>query len=323
MANKVFNMAGGLHSAAAYSAFEDELYNGNTVASYQALAVSSGTGMQVIINKGNGMIATDNMYSRRIQLDANVTATITAADTSLARIDTVVIYVDNSVATTTSVVDNTNDILKTAVVKGTPAQTPTAPSTATIQSAIGAGNDFMILANVTVPAKATAITASNITDKRPSIAGRGMIGDITISFRAKPAPGRLFMNGGKYQKTDYPLMYDFVRKNPAYGTTTATAFTLTNMSGRAPFGTSSNVSYATLGKKIGYDNPRAPRSVFEKIGTTNLIPKFTGSAFKASAYTWIINQTAQNVPIAGDPLTDGVPGNIPPSIVVNYEVVAS
>ena len=26
MANKVFNMAGGLHSAAAYSAFEDALY---------------------------------------------------------------------------------------------------------------------------------------------------------------------------------------------------------------------------------------------------------------------------------------------------------
>lgn len=164
MANKVFNMAGGLHSAAAYSAFENALY-GSCVATTDDFVATAGTGMNVSLSAGNGLISTGSGFARRIASDAANTISITAA-ASTDRIDSIVAYIDNSVTPTTSVVDNTNDILKFVAVAGTAAATPSAPSSATIQSAIGAGNPYMVLWDVTIPANATALTNATFTDKR-------------------------------------------------------------------------------------------------------------------------------------------------------------
>lgn len=164
MANKVFNMAGGLHSAAAYSAFEDAMY-GSSVATSSDFVATAGTGMNVSLSAGNGLISTGTGFARRIASDAVNTIAITAAASS-PRIDSIVAYIDNSVTPSTEVVDNTNDILKFVAVAGTAAATPSAPSTATIQSAIGAGNPYMVLWEVTIPASATALTGATFTDKR-------------------------------------------------------------------------------------------------------------------------------------------------------------
>ena len=164
MANKVFNMAGGLHSAAAYSAFENAMF-GSCVATASDFMATAGTGMNVSLSAGNGLISTGTGFARRIASDAVNTIAITAA-ASTARIDAIVAYIDNSVTPTTSVVDNTNDVLKFTAVAGTAAATPSAPSTATIQSAIGAGNPYMVLWEVTIPANATALTNATFTDKR-------------------------------------------------------------------------------------------------------------------------------------------------------------
>lgn len=164
MANKVFNMAGGLHSAAAYSAFENALY-GSCVATSDDFVATAGTGMNVSLSAGNGLISTGSGFARRIASDAANTISITAA-ASTDRIDSIVAYIDNSVTPTTSVVDNTNDILKFVAVSGTAAATPSAPSSAAIQSAIGAGNPYMVLWDVTIPANATALTNATFTDKR-------------------------------------------------------------------------------------------------------------------------------------------------------------
>lgn len=164
MANKVFNMAGGLHSAAAYSAFENAMF-GSCVATASDFMATAGTGMNVSLSAGNGLISTGTGFARRIASDAVNTIAITAA-ASTARIDAIVAYIDNSVTPTTSVVDNTNDVLKFTAVAGTAAATPSAPSTATIQSAIGAGNPYMVLWEVTIPANATALTSATFTDKR-------------------------------------------------------------------------------------------------------------------------------------------------------------
>lgn len=164
MANKVFNMAGGLHSAAAYSAFENAMF-GSCVATASDFMATAGTGMNVSLSAGNGLISTGTGFARRIASDAvNAIAITTAAST--ARIDAIVAYIDNSVTPTTSVVDNTNDVLKFTAVAGTAAATPSAPSAATIQSAIGAGNPYMVLWEVTIPANATALTNATFTDKR-------------------------------------------------------------------------------------------------------------------------------------------------------------
>lgn len=167
MANKVFNMAGGLHSAAAYSAFEDALY-GSCVANDSSLAVSAGTGMNVTVAIGNGLISTGTGFARRIATDATNTVSLTAASTANPRIDAVVAYIDNGVTPSTSVVDNTNGVLKFKSVAGSPAASPVAPTASAIQSSVGAGNPYMVLAYVAVAKNATA--AGAITDVR-KIAG--------------------------------------------------------------------------------------------------------------------------------------------------------
>lgn len=167
MTKKVFNMQGGLHSAAAFTAFENAAW-GSCVANAGSFTVSAGTGMNVQIAAGDGIISTQNS-GKRIQTDAVETAAVAAASPSYSRIDTVVAYIDNAVVPTTSVVDNTNGVLKFACVAGTAAATPLAPSGAAIQAAIGAGNSYMVLYNVTVPSNATNLTAATFTDLRKVI----------------------------------------------------------------------------------------------------------------------------------------------------------
>lgn len=164
MANKVYNMEGGLHSAAAYSAFENSLY-GSCVAAATDFVATAGTGMVVNLSAGNGLISTGTGFARRIASDATNNITIATA-ASTARIDSIVAYIDNSVSPTTSVVDNTNSILKFTSVSGTASATPQAPTAAMIRTAIGAGNPYMVLWDITVPANATSLTSATFTDKR-------------------------------------------------------------------------------------------------------------------------------------------------------------
>lgn len=190
MANKVFNMAGGLHSAAAYSAFEDALY-GSCVANDSSLAVNAGTGMNVTVAIGNGLISTGTGFARRIATDATNTVSLTAASTANPRIDVVVAYIDNAVTPTTSVVDNTNGVLKFKSVAGSPAATPSAPTAQAIQSSVGAGNPYMVLAYVAVAKNATA--AGAITDVR-KIAGstRLVMSNVDIGEGAPLPEGTIY-----------------------------------------------------------------------------------------------------------------------------------
>ena len=164
MANKIYNVNGGKHSAAAYAAFEKSLY-GSCVATSSDYTATAGTGMKVNLSIGNGLIDSGSGYAYRIGSDAMNTIDI-ATSSSSARIDSIVAYVDTGVAPSTSVLDNSNNMLKFVAVTGTPSATPVAPSSATIQSAIGAGNPYMVLWDVTIPANATALTNATFTDRR-------------------------------------------------------------------------------------------------------------------------------------------------------------
>ena len=196
MANKVYNMAGGLHSAAAYAAFEDALY-GTCVAGGDSFTVTAGTGMNVSVAPGNGLISTGTGFARRIAADAANTVSLTAASTANPRIDAIVAYIDNGVTPSTSVVDNTNGILKFKSVAGSPASTPVAPSASSIQSSVGAGNPYMILAYVAVAKNATS--PSTITDAR-KIAGwvRLELSTTDIGEGAPLAEGTLY---GVYEES--------------------------------------------------------------------------------------------------------------------------
>ena len=170
MANKVYNLNGGLYSGDAFTAFETRIAssnNGSIVASPSDLKVSAGSGMNVTVSTGAGIIGNGTLSGVRFAIDAPVTVAVSAASTANPRMDSVVAYIDKSVSASTSVVDNTDlGIIKFKSVAGTPASAPTAPSTATIQSSIGAGNPYMVLANVTVPKSSTAASSFTITDTR-------------------------------------------------------------------------------------------------------------------------------------------------------------
>lgn len=170
MANKVYNLNGGLYSGDAFTAFETRIAssnNGSIVASPSDLKVSAGSGMNVTVSTGAGIIGNGTLNGVRFAIDAPVTVAINAASTANPRMDSVVAYIDKSVSASTSVVDNTDlGIVKFKSVAGTPASTPTAPSASTIQSSIGAGNPYMVLANVTVPKSSTAASSFTIRDMR-------------------------------------------------------------------------------------------------------------------------------------------------------------
>lgn len=170
MANKVYNLNGGLYSGDAFTAFETRIAssnNGSIVASPSDLKVSAGSGMNVSVAIGAGIIGDGTLAGVRFGIDTPVTVAISAASTANPRMDSVVAYIDKSVSASTSVVDNTDlGIVKFKSVAGTPSASPTAPNTATIQSSIGAGNPYMILANITVPKSSTAASSFTITDLR-------------------------------------------------------------------------------------------------------------------------------------------------------------
>jgi len=119
-------------------------------------------GIDVAIGSGffYGATMTYNGYS-----DAVNSVTITANSSGNPRIDTVVAYVDKSASPDATA----SNVLKFVAVAGTPAGSPTAPSGATIQSAVGAGNPYLVLANVAVANGASAITNANITDTRVDV----------------------------------------------------------------------------------------------------------------------------------------------------------
>ena len=85
---------------------------------------------------------------------------IDGAPSTNSRIDSIVLSVDTT-ATTSEL--NGSDLISVDVVKGTSSASPTAPSDSDIMSEIGAGRAFIVLANITVSAGMTVITAGEIS----------------------------------------------------------------------------------------------------------------------------------------------------------------
>lgn len=87
---------------------------------------------------------------------------IAANNSGNPRIDAVVVYVDLAVSANT----DASNVLKFLVVQGSPNASPIAPTDGEIQTAVGSGNPFIRLANVTVANGASSITNANIADTR-------------------------------------------------------------------------------------------------------------------------------------------------------------
>lgn len=120
--------------------------------------------MNVLIAMGRAIIPTsDRKMAYPVRLySADYEQAIASNGSGNPRKDAIVLYIDTSVSPN-SAIDN---VAKLTRVAGTPSASPTAPDDATIQSAVGASNPFIRLANVTVASGATSITDANIEDTR-------------------------------------------------------------------------------------------------------------------------------------------------------------
>ena len=95
--------------------------------------------------------------------------TIPTAPASGSRIDSIVTYIDVTSPDPESETPGTPEYVKTVVVSGTAASSPTAPTKEQIQSALPPTvENWYHWADVRVAQGATVITNSNITDKKPA-----------------------------------------------------------------------------------------------------------------------------------------------------------
>jgi len=124
--------------------------------------------------------------------DAANAVTVTANSSGNPRIDTIVAYVDKAAAADATA----SNVLKFICVAGTPAASPTAPSGATIQTAVGAGNPYLVLADVACANGYATLANADITDTRV---------DATFSFaklHSKPNVLSYSPAGGSTQAID-------------------------------------------------------------------------------------------------------------------------
>ncbi len=153
-------------------AFGQGILNTRTTTSWKVTQRGAGANMSVDVAAGDGFIAI-NSYLHIAFSDATTNVAISTADPTNPRIDTVVAYIDRSVVSNVS--NNNPGALAFVSVAGTPAGSPTAPSGGTIQTAVGASNPYLVLANVAVAAATSNIVNANITDTRVSIAYAGKL----------------------------------------------------------------------------------------------------------------------------------------------------
>ena len=147
-----------------------KVLSGKVVASADLqVTQNSPLGLSVLVNSGDWRLETSGgNYAYMGWIDTPTPVTITTADAGNPRITVIVLYVDKAAATSASPPNNPN-VAKLMAVNGAASATPVVPSNAAIQSAVGSGNPYMILATVTVGAAATQITNPNITDMREQV----------------------------------------------------------------------------------------------------------------------------------------------------------
>ena len=106
--------------------------------------------------------------------------TVPTADPTNPRIDRLVAYIDLAVVQSTT--SNNVDAVVLKCVAGTPAGSPSRPNDAAVQSSVGAGNPFIDLADISVPANDTTISNAQITDTRSLFQLGGGVGGIQFGI---------------------------------------------------------------------------------------------------------------------------------------------
>ena len=134
--------------------------------------VRADSGMSVLVGGQSGVrdvaVAEDQLGDRTTvnnRLGSPINITLASSSPSTARVDSIVLYVNKPASVSTTTIDNP-EACGIIAVNGT----TVAPSEADIRSAItadggtGATAYYVVIADATIPASATVITNSNITN---------------------------------------------------------------------------------------------------------------------------------------------------------------
>lgn len=135
-------------------AFDGEVFSGFNV------KANNPNSMILKITPGDAKIPYQD-YSYAVWSDAEETVTLDNASPTNQRIDAVVAYVDRMVLGTATTINN-KGALKFKAVAGSPSGSPIAPTDGAIKSAIGAGNPYIVLAEVAVAQGTTLVTQASI-----------------------------------------------------------------------------------------------------------------------------------------------------------------
>lgn len=173
MALAVANRSGGKTSERGLYDFIGSSTTGSVVSGF-TVRENSPLGMSVRIGGVAGtrdtLLIRDGLNTQVVFTDDGqpVTASVSPAHASLYRVDRVVVYIDKSVARSTTVLDNNNGVVKAVVVAGNPDSqaNAVAPTDAMIQSAIGSTNRWVVLGDLSVAPGVTQVTLSAVTDRR-------------------------------------------------------------------------------------------------------------------------------------------------------------
>lgn len=248
-------------------------------ASTPLLVTGDGSGMNVKVAAGQAMVRGHYFLN-----DATVTLSIAAANATNPRIDSVVLNLDPS-----------SNAVTLAVVTGTAAASPVAPTLTQTDS----GVYQLLLANVAVAANASSIVAGNVTDLRTYLGYLTAAGSATLTNKTLQSPQEITTVSAT--AATGTVNYDISTQADLYYTTNASAnFTLnfrgnssTTLNSVLPVGQTATVVFRnTNGATAYYAN------AFQ-IDGTSVTPKWLGgtapTAGNASAidvYTFTITKTA-------------------------------
>lgn len=161
---KILNYNNSQVSPELFARHQSRLFTGNVI---DGLTLVPKTGLTVTLQPGNGMVAYGTgatASARLLSLVADFDITLSTADASNPRIDSIVCYVDS--VTLGSPTPDGQGVWKAVKVNGTPNASPVAPDNTAIQAVIGAGKPYFVTHDVRVDATVTTIAFNKITDRR-------------------------------------------------------------------------------------------------------------------------------------------------------------
>lgn len=182
---KTANYPRSLVSPEMYGRHLSRLFSGDVI---DGLTVAPGTGLKVTLQPGNTFVrygAAAVASARLVSLVDNFTLDIDVPDASNPRIDSVIVYIDNTVNLPSGSPTSANldgpGVAKAKIVKGAPAANPQAPNSTALQAGAGAGNPYTVVAQVRVDTGVSVIASNKIADVR--VMASGILADGAV-----PAP---------------------------------------------------------------------------------------------------------------------------------------